>query len=245
MIIKLILIINSILNFTPLSESLNNEKISLLVIYKTGGFIHKEGIEAGKKLFDLICNEKNYDCVISNESTYVNSKFLENIKVIVFLNTSGDILNNNEKIAMESFIRNGGGFIGIHSATDTEYEWEWYGKLVGAYFMNHPDIQKATIITEKKHHFLTDHLKDRWSIKDEWYNFKNFNPDINVLLSLKETSYEGGENGEYHPISWYHEFEGGRSFYTGLGHVGETYKDSRFVKMIEKAILYTSSLTTK
>ena len=111
--------------------------------------------------------------------------------------------------------------------------------------MNHPDIQKATIITEKKHHFLTDHLKDRWSIKDEWYNFKDFNPDINVLLSLDETSYEGGENGEYHPISWYHEFEGGRSFYTGLGHVGETYKDSRFVKMIEKAILYTSGLVTK
>ena len=98
--------------------------------------------------------------------------------------------------------------------------------------MNQPDIQKATIITEKKHHFLTDHLKNRWSIKDEWYNFKDFNPDINVLLSLDETSYEGGENGEYHPISWYHEFEGGRSFYTGLGHVGETYKDSRFVKMI-------------
>ena len=244
MIIKLIIIINSILNFAPLSVSLNNEKISLLVIYKTGGFIHKEGIEAGIKLFDLICIEKNYDCVISNESTYVNSKFLENIKVIVFLNTSGDILNIDEKIAMESFIKKGGGFIGIHSATDTEYDWDWYGKLVGAYFVNHPDIQTAKIFTQNKS-FIVDHLKEEWEIKEEWYNFREINPNIKVLLSLDESSYEGGGNGSFHPITWYHEFGGGKSFYTGLGHVGKTYDDPRFVKMIEKAILYTSGLVTK
>ena len=244
MIIKLILIINSILNFAPLNVGLNNEKISLLVIYKTSGFIHKEGIEAGKKLFDHICNEKNYDCVISNESTYVNSKFLENIKVIVFLNTSGDILNSDEKIAMETFIKKGGGFIGIHSATDTEYDWDWYGKLVGAYFVNHPDIQTAKIFTQNKS-FIVDHLKKEWEIKEEWYNFREINPNIKVLLSLDESSYEGGGNGSFHPITWYHEFGGGKSFYTGLGHVGKTYDDNRFVKMIEKAILYTSGLVTK
>ena len=223
--IILTLLINFIMNLASVSPYKENDKISLLVFYETQGFVHDEAIQEGKVMMSKIGNKKNYN--------------------IIFLCTTLDVLDENEEKAMKNFIRNGGGFIGIHSATDTEYEWEWYGKLVGAYFMNHPDIQKATIITEKKHHFLTDHLKDRWSIKDEWYNFKDFNPDINVLLSLDETSYEGGENGEYHPISWYHEFEGGRSFYTGLGHVGEVYKDPRFVKMIEKAILYTSGLVTK
>ena len=145
---------------------------------------------------------------------------------------------------MESFIKKGGGFIGIHSATDTEYDWDWYGKLVGAYFVNHPDIQTAKIFTQNKS-FIVDHLKEEWEIKEEWYNFREINPNIKVLLSLDESSYEGGGNGSFHPITWYHEFGGGKSFYTGLGHVGETYNDPRFVKMIEKAILYTSGLVTK
>lgn len=243
--IILTLLINFIINLASGSPYKENDKISLLVFYETQGFVHDEAIREGKVMMSKIGNKKNYNIIFAENSNLFEESYLDKIDVMIFLCTTLDVLDENEEKAMKNFIRNGGGFIGIHSATDTEYEWEWYGKLVGAYFMNHPDIQKATIITEKKHHFLTDHLKDRWSIKDEWYNFKDFNPDINVLLSLDETSYEGGENGEYHPISWYHEFEGGRSFYTGLGHVGEVYKDPRFVKMIEKAILYTSGLITK
>ena len=238
-----ILFLNSILFFDKIKTE--EEKISLLVIYETQGFVHEEAIREGKIMMTKIGKEKNYNIIFTDNSALFEEHYLEKIDVIIFLCTTLDILNENEEKAMKKFIRNGGGFIGIHSATDTEYEWEWYGKLVGAYFMNHPEIQKATIITEKKHRFLTDHLKDRWKIKDEWYNFKDFNPDINVLLSLDENTYEGGENGNYHPISWFHEFEGGRSFYTGLGHVGKTYHDPRFVKMINKAILYTSGLVTK
>ncbi|MAC86594.1 MAG: Crp/Fnr family transcriptional regulator [Gammaproteobacteria bacterium] len=241
--IILFLFLNFIFFFDRIKTE--EEKISLLVIYETQGFVHKEAIREGKIMMTKIGKEKNYNVIFTDNSASFKEQYLEKIDVIIFLCTTLDILNENEEKAMKKFIRNGGGFIGIHSATDTEYEWEWYGKLVGAYFMNHPEIQKATIITEKKHHFLTDHLKGRWKIIDEWYNFKDFNPDINVLLSLDESTYEGGENGNYHPISWFHEFEGGRSFYTGLGHVGKTYNDPRFVKMINKAILYTSGLVTK
>ena len=243
--IILLLFINFLINITSDNLYKKNDKISLLVFYETQGFVHEEAIREGKIMMSKIGNQKNYNIIFADNSDLFDSTYLDKVDVIIFLCTTLDVLDEKEEKAMKKFIRNGGGFIGIHSATDTEYEWEWYGKLVGAYFLNHPDIQKATIITEKESHFLTDHLKNSWSIKDEWYNFKDFNPDINVLLSLDETSYEGGENGEYHPISWYHEFDGGRSFYTGLGHVGETYNDPRFVKMINKAILYTSGLVTK
>ena len=243
--IILTLFLNFIINLTAGSLYKENDNISLLVFYETQGFVHDEAIREGKVMMSKIGSKKNYNIIFAENSDLFEESYLDEIDVIIFLCTTLDVLDENEEKAMKNFIRNGGGFIGIHSATDTEYEWEWYGKLVGAYFMNHPDIQKATIISSNKENFLTNHLKDKWRIVDEWYNFKDFNPDINVLLSLDETSYRGGENGEYHPISWYHEFEGGRSFYTGLGHVGETYKDSRFVKMIEKAILYTSGLVTK
>ena len=141
---------------------------------------------------------------------------------------------------MKNFIRNGKGFVGIHSATDTEYNWGWYGKLVGAYFLDHPKIQEAKIQTINKEHISTRHLEDIWEIEDEWYNFKDFNPNINELLNLDEKSYSGGKNGEYHPITWYHEFEGGRSFYTALGHKGETYKDERFIQLLLGGILYAA-----
>ena len=141
---------------------------------------------------------------------------------------------------MKRFIRSGKGFVGIHSATDTEYDWEWYGKLVGAYFLDHPKIQKATIKTIDKDHISTEHLDDIWEIEDEWYNFKDFKPYIKELLNLEEDSYKGGKNGKYHPITWYHEYEGGRSFYTGLGHRPEVYHDERFVKLILGGIMYAS-----
>ena len=91
-----------------------------------------------------------------------------------------------------------------------------------------------------KEHISTRHLEDIWEIEDEWYNFKDFNPNINELLNLDEKSYSGGKNGEYHPITWYHEFEGGRSFYTALGHKGETYKDERFIQLLLGGILYAA-----
>ena len=156
--IILTLLINFIINLASVSPYKENDKISLLVFYETQGFVHDEAIQEGKVMMSKIGNKKNYNIIFAENSNLFEESYLDKIDVIIFLCTTLDVLDENEEKAMKNFIRNGGGFIGIHSATDTEYEWEWYGKLVGAYFMNHPDIQKATIITEKKHHFLTDHL---------------------------------------------------------------------------------------
>ncbi len=214
-----------------------NNSYSVLVITETKGWVH-DSIESGLKLIQNIGNKNNFNVYHSDNSSVITYKNLKEIKTIIFLNTTEEILNDVEQKVMESFIKSGKGFVGVHAAADTEYNWQWYGKLVGAYYRNHPEVMNGKILTIN--HKITNHLDSEWEIEDEWYNFDYVNYDINILLNLDEDSYIGGEHPDYHPITWYHEYDGGRSFYTGLGHTKEVYEDERFIKLLEKGILYAS-----
>ena len=214
-----------------------NNSYSVLVITETKGWIH-DSIESGLKLIQNIGNKNNFNVYHSDNSSVITYKNLKEIKTIIFLNTTEEILTDVEQKVMESFIKSGKGFVGVHAAADTEYNWQWYGKLVGAYYRNHPEVMNGKILTIN--HKITNHLDSEWEIEDEWYNFDYVNYDINILLNLDEDSYIGGEHPDYHPITWYHEYDGGRSFYTGLGHTKEVYEDERFIKLLEKGILYAS-----
>lgn len=214
-----------------------NNSYSVLVITETKGWIH-DSIESGLKLIQNIGNKNNFNVYHSDNSSVITYKNLKEIKTIIFLNTTEEILTDVEQKVMESFIKSGKGFVGVHAAADTEYNWQWYGKLVGAYYRNHPEVMNGKILTIN--HKITNHLDSEWEIEDEWYNFDYVNYDINILLHLDEDSYIGGEHPDYHPITWYHEYDGGRSFYTGLGHTKEVYDDERFIKLLEKGILYAS-----
>ncbi|HEU4902692.1 MAG TPA: ThuA domain-containing protein, partial [Flavisolibacter sp.] len=153
--------------------------------------------------------------------------------------TTQDVLNADQQVAFQRFIQAGGGFAGVHAAADTEYDWPWYNKLVGAYFLSHPRQQKAVIEVKDKSHISTSFLPDRWERFDEWYNYKSILPDLHVLATLDEKSYEGGQNGDNHPIAWYHEVDGGRAFYTGLGHTKESYTtDTLFLRHLLGGIQY-------
>ena len=219
----------------------DKSSFSVLVITETKGFVHRSAIKAGKELLVNLGKKNNFNLYHSKSSEVITQDNLRNFNTIIFLNTTADILNSNEQEAMENFIRNGNGFVGIHSAADTEYKWSWYGKLVGAYFKSHPPgTAYATIQTINNKHISTKHLNDVWEIRDEWYNFYDMNPDINVLLNLDESTYFGGRHGKNHPITWFHEYDGGRAFYTGLGHLAKTYSDERFIKLLEGGILYAS-----
>lgn len=218
--------------------SINNE-FSVLIFTKTSGFVHHQAISAGVKMIPNIGEKNKFNVYHTNNSKDINEENLKKFKSIIFLNTTLNVLDETEQKAFKNFIRRGGGFIGIHSAADTEYDWPWYGKLVGGYFKSHPSVQKAQIKTINKNHISTLHLDDTWEIEEEWYNFKEINPNIIVLLNLDETSYKGGENGHNHPITWYHNYDGGKSFYTGLGHKPETYSDERFIQLLTGGILYT------
>lgn len=224
------------INITCLNCSSQNN-FSILVITETEDYVH-DSIKSGINLIKNIGDKNNFNVYHSDDSGVVTHNNLINIQSIIFLNTTGDILSDNEQSVMENFIQDGKGFVGIHSAADTEYDWEWYGNLVGAYFRSHPDVMSGNILTVNNK--ITDHLDPEWRIEDEWYNFDYTNSNINILLNLDESSYEGGDHPDYHPITWYHEYDGGRSFYTGLGHTNEIYEDNRFISLLEKGILFVS-----
>lgn len=213
--------------------------LKVLVFSKTEGFRHGS-IPAGIKAIEKLGKENDFQVDATEDAAYFEQKNLKNYQVVIFLNTTGDILNDAQQLEFERYIQAGGNFVGVHSAADTEYDWAWYGELVGAYFKNHPKIQKASIDILDHKHDCTKHLPNPWETTDEWYNYKNLNPSVNVLMNLDETSYEGGENGEKHPIAWSHEYSGGRAFYTGLGHTDEQYTNEDFLKHLLGGILWAS-----
>jgi type 1 glutamine amidotransferase len=219
-----------------LITSCTQQQDRILVFSKTTGFRHSS-IEAGKQAIIKLGKENNFAVDTTEDAGLFYTSSLKKYKAVIFLNTTGDVLNAYQKKDFEKFIQAGGGFIGIHSATDTEYNWHWYGKMVGAYFMDHPQTQEAKLYRASRHE-LNEMLPEEWIRTDEWYNFKDINRDINVLLYIDESSYEGGKHGEYHPISWWHNYDGGRAFYTAMGHTEESYKEDLFLQHILAGIEY-------
>ena len=166
---------------------------------------------------------------------------LANYDAVIWVLTAGDVLNEAEQTVFEQYIRAGGGYAGIHAASDTEYDWPWYGGLVGAYFQRHPQVQEATQIVEINSHQSTEHLGSTWTRTDEWYDFRaNPRAQVNVLLSLDENSYEGGEMGGDHPSAWYHEYDGGRAWYTAGGHTRESYAEPDFLAHLLGGLRYAT-----
>lgn len=209
----------------------------VLVFSKTKGFRHAS-IGTGRLAIMKLGEENGFTVDTTEDASWFTDKSLKKYAAVIFLNTTGDILDDAEQTAFEHYIKSGGGFVGVHSATDTEYGWEWYGKLVGAYFMGHPKIQQAKLIVQDSTNISTKHLPREWVRTDEWYNFKNLNNQVHVLMLIDEKSYQGGKNGDYHPMAWYHDFEGGRAFYTELGHTDESYSDPNYLKHLLGGIRY-------
>ena len=220
--------------------SCKKESGDVLVFSKTEGFRH-ESIAAGIEMFRKFETDHGISIVATEDADYFKEESLKNFKAVVFLNTTGDCLNDAQQHEMMRFIQAGGGFVGIHAAADTEYEWPWYNGLVGAYFESHPNdpnVKDASIDVVDADHISCKHLPARWDRTDEWYNYKQLFPGIKKLLNLDETTYTGGTNGEDHPIAWYHEYDGGRAFYTGGGHTNESYQEENFVKHVWGGLKY-------
>jgi len=164
--------------------------------------------------------------------------------VIVFMNTSGDILNDHQRVALQNYIHQGGGFVAIHSASFTMMEWPWYVKLVGGVWNRHPNpgIWTGIVNNEKPDHPSTAHLPKKWVVTEEWYNYLELSDNIQVALTVDETTYPGGKMPNYHPIAWYQEdFEGGRSYHTGLGHPEGKYDEPLYRQHILGAVWWAAT----
>ncbi|HEY4154346.1 MAG TPA: ThuA domain-containing protein [Puia sp.] len=210
---------------------------SVLIFSKTNGFRHSSipaGIAAIKKLGEA----NGFHVDATEDSLAFNKKNLKKYAAIIFLSPTGKVFGPEQENALQYYIEHGGGYDGIHAATDCEYNWPWYNKLAGAWFKRHPQQQEAKLIVVNKNHPSTAGLPDTWVRKDEWYDFKDLNPDVTVLIRIDETSYKGGEMGSNHPMAWYHSFDGGRAFYTELGHTDESYSDPLYLKHILGGIEY-------
>lgn len=218
----------------------------VLIFSKTSphGYRH-QSIEAGKDALVSLCMQNGIWADTTEDSKHFNEKNLKRYAAVVFLSTNGEVLSADEEAAFERYIQAGGGFAGIHAASATEYTWRWFGGLIGGYFKDHPVFQAAPVQVEKcddpstKHFGCTDFNRE-----DEWYNFRNYEPDIEVLLSIDENKYKGGvlPAGKYekthHPLAWQHEYDGGRAFYTSLGHAPEAYDDPAFRQHLLGGIRY-------
>lgn len=218
-------------------KSRRSEKPRVLVFTKTVGYQHSS-ISAGVQAIRNLGDSNGFYTDTSSSADFFNEDTLKKYAAVIFLNTTGDLLKGNQEIALERYIQAGGGYMGIHAASDAEYDWGWYGRLVGAYFESHPEIQSAKLSVKDKDHPSTRHLPGEWTRTDEWYNFKKIGKDLTILITLDEKSYQGGTNGPDHPLAWYHEYDGGRAFYTELGHTEESYRDPLYLKHILGGILY-------
>ena len=215
-----------------------SSKPRVLIFSKTMGFHHAsipKGIDAVIKLGQ----ENGFDVDTTTNSDKFNDDTLKKYSAVIFLSTTGHVLDYRQRAAFERYIQSGGGFVGVHAATDTEYDWGWYGRLVGAYFNGHPKPQEAKFIIKDKNFPATKFFKDTvWTRTDELYNFKKINPKIHVLITIDEKSYEGGTNGAFHPMSWYHDYDGGRAFYTEMGHTDESYSEPLYLQHLLGGIEY-------
>ena len=209
------------------------ETFDALVFSKTAAFRHSS-IDEGVAAIQRLATENNFTVTATEDAAAFTDANLERYEVVIFLSTTGDVLNETQQGAFERYIQGGGGYAGIHSASDTEYSWPWYGNLVGSYFDGHPPgTPSASVKVEDPAHPSTAGIESRWQRTDEWYNYRS-NPrgKVHVLASLDESTYGGGAMGHDHPIAWCQDYDGGRSWYTGMGHTEDSYTEPKFLQHI-------------
>lgn len=226
----------SFLCFRAFGQKKNVEK-NVLVFAKTGGFRHSS-IPVGKLAILKLGKENGLTIDTTENASLFKDANLRKYGAVVFLNTTGLVLNAEQKGAFERFIRAGGGYVGIHAATDSDHSWPWYIELSGALFESHPDQDTVETKVIRRDHRSMEGFPEHWWIKDELYNFKSVSKDIKVLLTIDEKKYEGGNMGDFHPMAWFHEFDGGRAFYTAFGHREDLYTNPVFLKHLQGGLLY-------
>ncbi len=208
----------------------------VLIFSKTTGWRH-DSIPAATAALQQLATQQSMVAEASEEAGLFTPDGLSRYRVVVFANTTGDVLDAAQQQALHAFVDAGGGFMGVHSAADTEYDWPWYGELVGAWFLSHPpDGLRSSVVT------FNDGRQ--WPVTDEFYDYRrNPRPHVEVIATLDESRYQGGRMGEDHPIAWCRRIDGGRTWYTGLGHDAALYATPEFRAHLVRGLRYASGLS--
>ena len=225
-------------------------QFKVLLVTKTGDW-HHSSQSAAVPAIEKLAKKHHFAVDFYHRASRINDENLKQYDVIMFLLTSGEVLNEEQQAAMERFVQSGKGFVGVHSASDTEYEWEWYTKLVGRMFRTHPTIQTARLKVLDKRFPGLERMPDEFLWTDEWYEFGEEKvKGLNYILSVDERTYDPAANtgpldgdgmGKFHPFAWYHEYDGGRAFYSGLGHLGSSYADDLLMEHLYGGLYWAAT----
>lgn len=204
---------------------------SLLLFHRTAAFRH-DSIEAGIQSIAQLARQAGFGLAATRDGDEFTDEKLAGFGAVAFLSTTGNVLDPAQQAAFERYVQGGRGFVGIHAAADCEYDWPWYGALVGAYFMGHSDVVSASVELEPIEHPALAGLTSPWSRQDEWYGFRtNPRAQVDVLLTVDEATFDAGAGsmGADHPVAWSHSNHGGRAFYTALGHTAASFGEPAFL----------------
>lgn len=228
----------------------NAQQFKVLLITETAGW-HHESIDYGIIAINELAATHNFEVDRQQKAVKITSEKLSKYDTVIFLSTTADIFDDEEQAIFEKYIQSGKGYVGIHAASDTEYDWEWYTKLVGRMFHIHPSQQTAQLNIIDHNFPGLEHFPNKLLWTDEWYEFTDEKVEgLNYLITVDENTYDpkanwgdksGVGNGDFHPISWYHEFDGGRSFYTALGHIEKVYENRWFLEHLYGGIFYAAT----
>lgn len=214
-----------------------DHKPRVLIFNKAEFYVH-ECMPAAVEALQNLCAENGWHADVTDEAEVFNEKDIVRYAAIVFLNTAGDVLNPAQEDVFQRYIEAGGGFAGIHTAIDTEHNWPWYGELLGGRFDSQSEVQAAALQVRDRQNPATRHLGSVWNRTDEWFNLTQHRSDLHLLLTLDENSYQGGIMGNLHPVAWYHDFDGGRSFFTAMGHTTASYSEPAFLQHLRGGLQY-------
>lgn len=237
---RLLILCIALLSFSSL---FSQKQFKAFVVTTTRGW-HHESIHAGFVALKELAARNNFDLDLMESPTSFTDDRLKNYQLVIFLNTTGDIFDSAQQKVMEHFVQSGKGYVGIHSASDTEYDWEWYTKLVGRMFVTHPAVQTAKLVVFDKSFPGLQGFVDGQLFTDEWYQFTNEKTSgLKYILGIDESSYspKGDGMGANHPLAWYHEFDGGRAFYTALGHVPTNFSNQAFLDHLLAGIRWAAT----
>jgi type 1 glutamine amidotransferase len=242
----LVILVQTFISFSGTAQ----KQFKALIVTTTRGW-HHEALHSGVIAIQQLGVKNNFDVTLWEDPNGFTDKYVQQFQVIIFLHTTGDIFDTAQQKVMERYIQSGKGYVGIHSASDTEYDWEWYTKLVGRMFYIHPAQQTAKLkVLDPSFPGLQGFENGKlWT--DEWYSFGPENvKDLHYVLSVDETTYNAKADwgnkktdgmGALHPVAWYHNFDGGRAFYTALGHIPAIFSDAAFLNHLYAGIFWAAT----
>lgn len=238
--------------------SIDTDRPAILIFSKTTGWRHSEAIEAAVPAIKKICDQEDWFVYNTEDAGIFNKAQLEKFDVVIWNNSTGRVLTDEQRLIFQSYIEKGGGYLGIHGAGDFSHHWDWYkNELISAQFSHHPiknQIQKADV-------YLSSTADSSWKTppvwthEDEWYIFDESpsKKGAEVLYFIDGSKIDPSGNmlwisdkdfgmGKEHPIAWTKTTGQGRSFYTSMGHTGATFDNKNMISMITEAITWTGKL---